>query len=202
MKTVFSLVFLAIMPFSNCIAGIADLSIELEFNTTNGVVVERQGGFIARIKNNGPDIAGIDSNLQLPITMSSGIIRVEPSLGLPLEFAPSVQNNNSICNFTTIIGSPPPGGTVSYVFGFDVPPIAVGEIIECHGMYVANFQSGSREVTWRILNSPNDDDPNDSNDSQTVIFGFPPISIPTNNSFFLYFLFLFTLFLGRKSLQK
>ncbi len=191
---------LFLISINYCVAGVADLSIELEFNTTDGIVVEQQGEFIARITNNGPDPAGINSTLQYPISFSSGIIQSEPSLGLPLEFAPSPNNNNNICFFTTVIGDPPPGGNLSFVFIFNIPSLAVNETIECLGIYSASFQSGTREVNWEILNSF-DIDPIIENNTQLVIFGIQPRSVSVNNPLLLSTLILLMLLVGRKSLR-
>lgn len=179
----------------------ADLAIELEFNSVDGVVVEPQGKFIARITNFGPDIAAVDATLERPITLSSGVVQDNGSFTPDIQFAPSAQNNNQECFFILVIGEPPPGGMVSYIYTIRTPPIEINETIECFGIFSTHFDSGTREVNWKIRNTF-DDDPVSANDTQTVVFGIAPKIVPINHlSAMIALLFMF-LFIGVYAVRR
>ncbi len=186
---------------SSVIGGTADLSIELEFNTIDGVVWEQQGEFTARITNNGPDVAAENAPIPLPISLLSGIIRDNGSFTPEIQFTAGANNNNQECFFVLIIGDPPPGGGPSYAYDIDVPSIQVGQTIECFGIFSTHFNSGTREVNWNIRNTF-DDDPVSANNTQTVVFGIAPRSVPVNSlSAMISLIFLF-LMVGLYSHRK
>lgn len=189
------LIIIFLVLSGSAFGGTADLSIELEFNNVDGIVLDRQGEFVARITNNGPDIAAVDATLERPITLSSGVIQDNGSLTPNIQFAPSVQNNNQECFFILVIGDPPPGGSVSYVYTIRTPPIEVNETIECFGIFSSHFNSGTREVNWNIRNTF-DDDPVSSNNTQTVVFGIAPRSVPINNLHSLLALLFLVMLIG------
>lgn len=194
------LLLLCLILSNSCIAGIADLSVHLEFNQVNGVVYEQQGSFVARITNNGPDTAGLNAGLPNPISLSSGIIQDNGSFTPNIQFAPSSENNNQECFFLLTIGEPPPGGSVSYGYSINVLPIEPGQTVECFGIFSRHFVSGTREVNWNIYNTF-DTDPIAENNTQSVVFGVPPQSVPVGGLWFLLTLILLMLLLGRKSLK-
>lgn len=183
---------------SSLIAGTADLSIELSFNEVNGVVYEEQGEFVARITNNGPDIAAGSAPVSFPISLTSGLIQDNGSFTPEIQFAAGSQNNNQECYFILVIGSPPPGGTVSYVYNININSMAVNETVECHGIFSRHFLSGTRDVNWTIRNAY-DTDPDSTNNSQIVTFGIPPKAVPVNNAFVLALLFILMIYFGYKS---
>ncbi|VAW46442.1 hypothetical protein MNBD_GAMMA02-1812 [hydrothermal vent metagenome] len=186
---------------STCVmGGTADLEIELNFTETDGIVLEQQGEFIARITNNGPDIAAVDATLSRPITLSSGVIQDNGSFTPEIQFAASSQNNNNECFFILVIGDPPPGGSVSYIYTIRTPPIQVNQTIECYGIFSTHFASGTREVNWIIRNNF-DTDPIVGNNTQLVTFGIQPRSVPVNNLLFLFLLVFSIFLLSRKSIK-
>lgn len=200
MKFILKIIFLSLIPMSFSHSGVADLSLEMQFDAKDGVVLNRQGEFVGRITNNGPDFAGMGSNVPFPISFSTGGISAEPGLGFPLLFEPRIPDENNECFYTQAISEPPPGGTISINFIFNVPPLEANETIECRGVFFTFFQSGTREVTWRIRNNF-DTDPIADNNTQTVVFGIPPRSVPVNNPVFVSFLILLTFLIGCKSIK-
>lgn len=200
MINMFRLTFLLFFCFK-AVGGTADLAISLNFNEVDGVVLDRQGEFVATITNNGPDVAAENSGFQFPITLSSGIIQDNGNFTPDVQFAAAANNNNQECLFVLVIGDPPPGGSVSYGYNLSVPEIPVNETITCNGIYSTHFNSGIRDVNWRIRNNF-DDDPVSTNDTQTVVFGIAPRSVPVNNIYSLLALLLFTLLIGVKANRK
>lgn len=195
----FKLILLSsVFVSASLFAGTADLAIELEFNEVSGIVVEEQGEFVARITNNGPDVAAETAPISFPISLSSGVVQDNGSFTPDIQFAAGTQNNKQECFFILIIGEPPPGGSVSYVYNIYTQPIAVNETIECHGIFSRHFQSGTRDVNWNIRNSY-DSDPNSNNNSQVITFGVPPKSVPVNNTVILVLLYFLLLYFGYKS---
>jgi len=199
MKNMFRLTFLLFFCVK-AVGGTADLAISLNFNEVDGVVLDRQGEFVATITNNGPDVAAENSGFQFPITLSSGIIQDNGNFTPDVQFA-AANNNNQECFFVLVIGDPPPGGSVSYAYNLSVPEIGVNETITCYGIYSTHFDSGTRSVNWNIRNNF-DDDPVSTNDIQTVVFGIAPTSVPVNNFYSLLTLSLFTLLIGVKANRK
>jgi hypothetical protein len=192
------IILLSIFFSCSALGGTADLSIEMEFSEVNGVVFEQQGEFVARITNNGPDFAAENAPFQNPITLSSGIIQDNGSFTPNIQFAAAAQNDNQQCFFFLTIGSPPPGGSVSYGYSIALPPIEANQTIECYGIFSRHFLSGTRDVNWTIRNNF-DTDPVASNNTQTVTFGIPPKAVPVNNIFTLVLLFTLMLYFGYKS---
>lgn len=180
-KALLQKIFLSLLLLSNlAIGGVADLSIELEFNENDGIVFDQFGAFTVRITNFGPDIAAVDASFSYPISLFTGVIRDNGSFTPEIQFGPAPQNNNQECFFALIIGEPPPGGSVSYAYEIFINPLQVGQTIECFGLYSTHFDSGSKNIEWAIHNTF-DEDPDPTNDAQTVIFGISPRSVPVNN---------------------
>lgn len=193
------IIFINIVISGSLMAGTADLAIELEFNEVNGVVYESQGEFIARVTNLGPDVAAANATFPLPLSILSSVIDDNGNFTPEIQFAAGSQNNNQECYFTLAIGSPPPGSIgPKYVYGIDIPSLAVNETIECYGIFSKHFQSGTRDVTWETYNSF-DVDPNNNNDSQIITFGIPPKAVPVNNVFILVLLLLLVIYFGYHS---
>ncbi len=200
MKNMFRLTFLLLFCFK-AVGGTADLAISLNFNEVDGVVLDRQGEFVATITNNGPDVAAENSGFQFPITLSSGIIQDNGSFTPDVQFAAAANNNNQECFFVLVIGDPPPGGSVSYAYNLSMPEIAVNETITCNGIYSTHFDSGTRSVNWNIRNNF-DDDPVSTNDTQTVVFGIAPRSVPTTGFYSLILLLILILISSRSLINK
>jgi hypothetical protein len=175
----------------------ADLQLEIEFNETNGVVLEAQGEFIARVTNFGPDIAAANTTA-LPIGILSSVIQDNGSFTPEIVLDPAPENNNNECFFILIIGDPPPGGGVVYAYDLNVPSLEVNETAECYGTFTRNFQSGTREINW-LIDNPYDVDPNTNNNTQSVIFGVPPTPVSSLSEFSLFLLLLMVLILGIQS---
>lgn len=178
-------------------AGVADLDLEINFNDINGVVLDRVGEFSVTVTNLGPDVAGSKGTPPFPIAILASIIQDNGSSTPEIQFAASSSNDNTRCFFSLVIGSPPPGGSVSYGYDINIPQLGVNETIECHGLYSTHFNSGTREITWSTRNSF-DTDPVPGNNSQAVTFGIPPISVPINQPYFLILLSLLFLIIGVK----
>ncbi len=192
--------FIIVFQSSSLIAGTADLSIALDFNEINRIVYEPQGEFVVRVTNLGPDVAADNIPFPLPLTTLTSAIDDNGDFTPEIQFVTDSQNNNQECYFTLAIGSPPPGSIgPKYVYGIDIPSLAVNETIECHGLFSRHFQSGTRDVTWKTYNSF-DTDPNNNNDSQTITFGIPPKAVPVNNKFILILLLTLVLYFGFKRL--
>ncbi|MCX7545890.1 hypothetical protein [Marinicella gelatinilytica] len=193
------IIFINIVISGTLLAGTADLALELEFNEFNGVVYEPQGDFIARITNLGPDVAADNIPFPLPLTTFTSAIDDNGNFTPEIQFSADTQNNNQECYFTLAIGSPPPGSIgPKYVYGIDIPSLAVNETIECHGIFSRHFQSGTRDVTWQTYNSF-DHDPNTDNNSQVITFGIPPKAVSVNNVFALVLLLLLVFYFGYHS---
>lgn len=191
------ILFLTLFSSIQSLAGTADLSVILEYEDTNGIVLDRQGEITFIITNNGPDIAadGVPGN---PIAVLSNTIQDNGSFTPEIEFAPAI-GNDPRCNILLTIGDPPPGGSVVYAYTITLPPLDVNQTITCRAVFSRNFMSGTREVSWTSFNNF-DVDPDSSNDSQTIVFGIPPRSVPLDNPLFLIGLLLLVLYYGRNKI--
>lgn len=177
------------------LGGTADLAVELEINEIDGVVLEQQGEFVARITNNGPDIAanGIPGG---PIGLLSSTIQDNGSFTPEIQFAPAPGNDPG-CTFIFTIGDPPPGGSVVYAYSLVTTTLAVNQTVTCRGVFSRNFSDGTRELTWTLFNEF-DTDPVPDNNTRAVTFGISPKSVPINQPYFLILLSLLFLIIGVK----
>jgi len=90
----------------------ADLVVELEFNEVGGVVYEPVGTFVVRVTNLSPNIAA-DGVSGTPLALLSSVIQDNGSFTPEIHFFPGPLNNPA-CIFLFGIGSPIPGGNVTY----------------------------------------------------------------------------------------
>ncbi len=176
-------------------AGEVDLELQIDIDLSMGVEFRQIGEFSVTLINHSSEDAGGGSALSHPNDVLTSIVQ-QVNNGLPDVF---FRQNFAIvqdCIFITVIGEPVPGGTPTWGFDIAFPVIPANSTVTCYGIYEIGFEQGERTITFSALTSIEDNDTNPSNNSIALVFGIPPIIIPTTNIYSLIFLIVLILIFG------
>ena len=177
-------------------SGVADLAITLEHQPLDDLQFGQVIPFSITITNNGPDTAGEDTTTIKPIEAYLIINKNTPLF---------VEQNSSIgqpCDFLLAVGEPIPPNTVDFIYSFYFPPIPANDSLTCYGLFQVVFQTGNRTIEWSLIPALNDSDPDETNNTATMVFGIKPPMVPSLTTYSMLFLMLLIFVLTKRQFMR
>lgn len=195
-----SIVLIGILFFITPVSwsGDIDLSITITPSTFNTVHEDDTGEFVITITNNGPDTAGLNSPLNLPISIDTEIINLDESYFVVFSANPDVTQD---CGFYTTLLEPLPGNPAGIIYSFFTPNISAGQSINCYGTFRIRTDIDARKIEWSPF-SYGDTDTDPINDIAVMNFGGQTTPVPSLSLLGLISLALFVICIGILTLYQ
>ncbi len=178
------------------LAGVADLALSIEHEPLDDLALGQVIPFSITITNNGPEEAGTNSTIALPLSVDLVLEQNTPLL---------ITNNPNIehpCFFISGFGKPIPPNPLLFIYTFFSPPIAPNESITCHGLMQSFLTSGTLSIEWFNLPAFLDTDPDQSNNSITLTLGVRPPMVPALSFWALGLLILLLMYWTRSKFKN
>ncbi len=156
-------------------SGDIDLSITITPSIFNTIHEDDTGEFNITITNNGPDTAGLNSPLSLPVSIDTEIINLDESYFVAFSINPDIAQD---CSFYTTILEPLPGNPAGIIYSFFTPKISAGQSITCYGLFRIRTDINARKIEWSSF-SYGDTDTEPTNDIALMNFRGQATPVPS-----------------------